>query len=308
MNPDKALDIIYDNELPLRVVFRQTPDDIIGFVNAHLRAHNDVDQIFFEFYKYSYLISARNSKMEYMKSATDLHNQFQKLLVHNQRCISGASVAFMDAMNDYKKYQQGSSAPESDLSWLDRKFGSHAQYVKMIKNVKNVTGVYLFMVAFTFALLQYELMFNAKCVALAELYKKNIANGNPAIVSVPATITMKYKDFYDVFVYGIGNWLKGEHSLGEYADNPTMIIPTFMAEIGTDGLLDKQFARTIDPGLQQRFQERQERQSQNLMDRRPMSSGGRRGRGHGHGSKRRNKRATTRARRMRRTNKRRSSF
>ena len=278
MNPDKALDIIYDNELPLRVVFRQTPDDTIGFVNDHLRAHTDVDQIFLDFYKYSHLIDSRHIKMRIMTQAPNNTQQFQKLLEHNERCIVGASRAFVNAMNDYKKYQQGSSASEFNLSWFDRHnpFGSHAQYVKISKNVKNVTGVYLFMVAFTFALLQYEIMFNARCKTTKPI--------------IPETITMEDNDFYDVFVNGIGQWLKGKHSLGESADDPIQIIPTFMAEIGTDRLLDTQFAMTIDPGQRQ------------------SPSGGRRGRGHGHGSKRPNKRATTRARRMRRTNKRLSSF
>lgn len=308
MNPDKALDVIYDNELPLRADFKQNPNDTIEFVNTKLRNHDDVDQTFFEFYKYSYLISARDSKMEYMTAynksqiVKTLHGQFLKLLDHNQRCMRGASVAFTDAMNDYNKYQTVSSAPDLNLSWFDRNnpFGSHAQSAKMVKNVP--AGVYLFMVAFTFALLQYEIMFNARCVALSKLYEKNITDGNQTIVSVPATITMQNNEFYRVFVNGIGEWLKGEHSLGEYADDPTMIIPSFMQEIGTNALLDKQFARTIDPRLQQRFLERQS-QNQNQMAR-PMSTGGRRG----HGSKRRNKRANTRARRMRRTNKRLSSF
>jgi hypothetical protein len=295
MNPDKALDIIYNDELPLRVGFKQNPIETIEFVNNHLMKHADVNQTFSAFYKYSYLIYARDSKMNCMKAATNpnLHNQFLKLLDHNQRCMLGASMACMDAMTNYDKHQRVSSAAASglNLSWFDRHtpFGSHAQYVEM-KNVP--AGVYLFMVAFTFALLQYEIMFNARCVAL-------VANRNPSVVSVPATITMENKEFDAVFVNGIGEWLKGEHSLGEYADDPTMIIPSFMQEIGTNALLDKQFARTIDPRLQQQFLERQ---SQNQMA--PTSTGGRRG----HVSKRRNKGANTRARRMRRTNKRLLSF
>jgi hypothetical protein len=281
VNPDEALDIIYDDKL--RVVFGQTSNETIEFVKNNLKNHTDVAQIFFDFYKYSHLIDSRHIKMRIMTQAPNNTQQFQKLLDHNERCIVGASRAFVNAMNDYKKYQQGSSASDFNLSWFDRHnpFGSHAQHVKMSKNVKNVTGVYLFMVAFTFALLQYEIMFNARCKTT-----------KPPII--PETITMEDNDFYDVFVNGIGEWLKGKHSLGESADDPIQIIPTFMAEIGTDRLLDTQFA---DQG---------QRQSQNPMDR-PMS-GGRRGRGHGHGSKRPNKRAHTRARRMRRTNKRRSSF
>lgn len=269
-----ALDIIYDNKLSLS-------DSTIEFVDKTLRKHADVDQTFSEFYKYSYLIFVRNSKMDYMKDVTNLRNQFLKLLDHNQRCMRGASVAFMDAMNDYKKYQQGSGEPDLNLSWFDRKFESHAQYAKMVKNVP--AEAYLFMVAFTFALLQYEIMFNARCAALYDLYEKNITIGNPAIVSVPATITMQHNEFYSVFVNGIGEWLKVDHASTDDR------IASFMKEIGTNALLDKQFKRTINPILQQQFIERSS-----------TATGGR------HVSKRRNKKANTRARKMRRTNKRRS--
>ena len=281
MHPDEdtALDFlygVYHDALPLRADFKQTSNETIEFVTTNLRNHTDVHQIFLDFYKYSHLIDERHIRMRIMTQAPNNAQQFQKLLDHNGRCIAGASVAFTDAMTRYAEYQKvysaNASTPKSDLSWFDRKFGSHAQYAKMVKNVKNVTGVYLFMVAFTFALLQYELMFNARCKT------------NPAII--PATITMENNDFYDVFVNRIGEWLKGDHSLGNDGDNPTQIIPIFMHEIGTDGLLDTQFA----------------------IERPSTSTGGRRGRGHGHGSKRPNKRATTRARRMRRTHKRLSSF
>ena len=137
------------------------------------------------------------------------------------------------------------------------------------------------MVAFTFALYQYELMFNDKCVKLLKEHEQDIKNGKPIIVSVPATMMKDDKyGFYGVFVNGIGEWLKSDHTLGNEVNDPIMIIPIFMQEIGTNALLDKQFAST-----------------------KPTSTGGRR-----HGSKRRNKRANTRARRMRKTNKRLSYF
>ncbi len=299
---DAAVNILYDNELQLRTVFKESSDTTFQFVDNTLRKHGDVDQTFWDFYKYSYLISARNSKMDYMKDVTNLHNQFLKLLDHNQRCMRGASVAFTDAMNDYTNYQRVSSAsasaPDFNLSWFARNnpLGSYAQHAKMVKNV--TAGVYLFMVAFTFALLQYEIMFNARCVELVNLYEANIRVGNPSIVSVPATITMQNKEFYGVFVNGICEWLKVDHASTDDR------IASFMQDIGTNALLDKQFQRTIDTGLQQRFMERQ---PQNQKER-PMSSGGRRGRGHGHGSKRPNKRARTRARRLIKTHKRRSCF
>jgi hypothetical protein len=304
---DAAVNILYDNELQLRTDFKEQSDTTFQFVDTKLRAHDDVDQTFWDFYKYSYLISSRDSKMEYMTNynksqiVKNIRGQLKKLLDHNQRCMRGASVAFTDAMNDYTNYQRVSSArasaPEFNLSWFDRKFGSYAQHAKMVKNVP--AGVYLFMVAFTFALLQYEIMFNARCVKLVNLYEANIRVGNPSIVSVPATITMQNKEFYSVFVTGICEWLKVNHVSTDDR------IASFMQEIGSNALLDKQFQRTIDTGLQQRFMQRQP-QNQNQMER-PMSSG-RRGRGHGHGSKRPNKRANTRARRMRKTHKRRSCF
>lgn len=250
----------------------------IQFVLTNL-AKDTNQKLFFYFYKYSMLMFNRKSKIEYMTSydqtqVRNLRPIFQKLFEYNQRCMEGARVALVDAMNNYAKFQKTDinqqSANQSQVkpSWFNRTFfGSN-------KNVENVPpGVYLFMVAFTFALFQYEIMFNTRCQNLFNVYQQNMNVGNPSIVRVPLALSTYDKVFNKFFVTNINQWLNSNRSIND--------ISQFMNEIGINVLLDAQFKMVIDPVLQQRFEERQ---SQNP----PMSTGGVR--------RRRNKKTNMRAR------------
>jgi hypothetical protein len=258
----------------------------IEFVLTNL-AKDTYQPLFFYFYKYSMLMFNRKSKIEAMTSYDqaqhyrNLRPIFQKLIDHNQRCIEGARVSLVDAMNNYAKFQktatnqQSTNQSQVKPSWFNRTFfGSN-------KNVENVPpGVYLFMVAFTFAIFQYEIMFNTRCENLFNVYQQNMIVGNPSMVRVPLALSTYDKVFNKFFVTNVKQWLNSNRSMND--------ISQFMNDIGINVLLDAQFKMVIDPGLQQRFAERQ---SQNH----PMSTGGVR--------RRRNKKtkANMRARRMIRT-------
>ena len=133
------------------------------------------------------------------------------------------------------------------------------------------------MVAFTFALFQYEIMFNTRYENLFNVYQQNRNVGNPSMVRVPLALCTYDKVFKQFFVANIDQWLNSNGSMND--------ISQFMNDIGINVLLDAQFKMVIDPRLQQRFAERQ---SQNP----PMSTGG---------VRRRRTKANMRARRRIRT-------
>jgi hypothetical protein len=253
------------NDVNTRNDFKATSQQTIQFVLTNL-AKDTYQPLFFYFYKYSMLMFNRKSKIESMTSYDqaqhyrNLRPIFQKLIDHNQRCIEGARVSLVDAMNNYAKFQktatnqQSTNQSQVKPSWFNRTFfGSN-------KNGDNVPpGVYLFMVAFTFALFQYEIMFNTRCHNLFNVYQQNMNVGNPSIVRVPLALSTYDKVFNKFFVTNVNQWLNSNRSIND--------ISQFMNEIGINVLLDAQFKMVIDPVLQQRFEERQ---SQNP----PMSTGG----------------------------------
>ena len=215
------------------------------------------------------LMFNRKSKIEYMtkydqtQHYRNLSPIFQKLIDHNQRCIEGARVSLVDAMNNYAKFQK-TATNQLKPSWLNRAFGSsNNQYANV------PPGVHLFMVAFTFAIFQYEIMFNTRCENLFNVYQQNMIVSNPSMVRVPLALSTYDKDkdnegtvfnvFNKFFVTNVNQWLNSNRAIN--------YISPFMNEIGINVLLDSQFKMVIDPGLQQRFEERQ---SQNP----PMSTGG----------------------------------
>jgi len=240
----------------------------IDFVLTNL-AKDTYQPLFFYFYKYSMLMFNRKSKIEYMtkydqtQHYRNLSPIFQKLIDHNQRCIEGARVSLVDAMNNYAKFQK-TATNQLKPSWLNRAFGSsNNQYANV------PPGVHLFMVAFTFAIFQYEIMFNTRCENLFNVYQQNMIVSNPSMVRVPLALSTYDKDkdnegtvfnvFNKFFVTNVNQWLNSNRAIN--------YISPFMNEIGINVLLDSQFKMVIDPGLQQRFEELQ---SQNP----PMSTGG----------------------------------
>ena len=118
------------------------------------------------------------------------------------------------------------------------------------------------MVAFTFALFQYEIMFNIRCENLFNVYQQNMNVGNRSIVRVPLALSTHDTLFNEYFVTNVNQWLMMTSNDGSMND-----ISQFMNGIRINVLLDAQFKMVIDPGLQQRFEEWQ---SQNT----PMSTGG----------------------------------
>jgi hypothetical protein len=287
-----------DNQLDVAIgilnnVNALKPDtQAIAFVLTNL-AKDTNQQLFFYFYKYSMLMFNRKSKIEYMTSYDEAQHYgnlrpiFQKLIDHNQRCIEGARVALVDAMNNYAKFQKTATNQQSNQSPVKPSWFNRAFFGSSDNKYANVPpGVHLFMVAFTFALFQYEIMFNTRCENLFNVYQQNMNVGNRSIVRVPLALSTYDKVFNTFFVTNVNQWLNSNGSMND--------ISQFMNDIGINVLLDEQFKMVIDPILQQRFAERQ---SQNPH----MSTGGVRRR---HNKK---TKVNMRARKMRKTTKRLSS-
>lgn len=239
------------NDVNARNDFKATSQQTIDFVLTNL-AKDTYQPLFFYFYKYSMLMFSRKSKIESMtkydqsQHSRNLRPIFQKLIDHNQRCIEGARVALVDAMKNYAKFQKAQIPVKP--SWFNRTFGSSA-------NVP--PGVHIFMVAFTFAIFQYEIMFNTRCENLFELYQQNMIVGNLSMVRVPLALSTYDKDkdnegtvfvvFNKFFVTNVNQWLNSNRAI--------KYISPFMNEIGINVLLDSQFKMVINPVLQQRFAE-----------------------------------------------------
>ena len=225
--------------------------------------------LFSYIFKYAHTSFVRKGKMEYMisydmtQSSRNLSPIFQKLIKLNKDCIYSASVAFKDAMENYTTFQKVDTVQQTQFnpSWYDRTFGSNAQYAKMVKSVPPIA--YLFMVALTFAILQHELIFNAKCVELFQLYETNISVGNPSVVSVPITWHIDDPVFHKTILDAIVKWFKTDHDL---SDNLDANVKAFMTAIDMDNVLKMQFRHVINPDLQKKFEAWEQRKA-------PMSAG-----------------------------------
>jgi hypothetical protein len=227
-----AINIIYQQQLVM-----DNSNSTIGFVNA-LKSRDrrlDKQNLFFYLFKYDYNSRLRKYKIVNIDKYMSTQAIFEKLIRNNNNCIYSATVAFNDAMVNYTKFMKVSnqSQSQSTPSWFSRTFGSKSTYDTMVKSVP--PNAYLIMVAVTFAILQYELMFNQRCVELLQLFKKS--HEKSWFDLKPPTIWDTTDTEYHTTIDTIIQWLQESH-------DSNANIMSFMRTIGVVDVLNKQFENT----------------------------------------------------------------
>lgn len=200
----------------------------------------DKQDLFFYLFKYAYNSRLRKEKMEDL-SITLTKAIFEKLIRNNTNCIYSATAAFNDAMENYTKFMKVTDKQSATPSWFSRTFGSKSTYDTMVKSVP--PNAYLIMVAVTFAILQYELMFNQRCVELLKLYRTSYETSDETSkihLNHPKTWDTFDQDFLTT-IDNIITWLEASHNS---TDEPYTKIMSFMRTIGVVQVLDKQFENT----------------------------------------------------------------
>lgn len=201
----------------------------------------DKQDLFFYLFKYASTSRLRKEKMEDI-SITLTTAIFEKLIRNNMNCIYSATAAFNDAMENYTKFMKVTEKQSATPSWFSRTFGSKSTYDTMVKSVP--PNAYLIMVAVTFAILQYELMFNQRCVELLKLYKTSYETSDETSkihLNHPKTWDTFDQDFLTT-IDNIIKWLQA--SSHDITGEPYTNIMSFMRIIGVVDVLNKQFENT----------------------------------------------------------------
>jgi hypothetical protein len=227
-----AINIIYQQFL----VMDEPTTVFVNVLKSNDRSQ-DKQNLFFYLFKYDYNSRVRYDKMRDI-SITDTKTIFEKLIRNNNNCIDSATVAFNDAMENYTKYMKVSTQFTS--SWFSRTFGSKAIYDEMVKSVP--PNAYLIMVAVTFAILQYELMFNQRCVELLQLSEKSKKSEKSWFVLKHPQPWDTFHPDYRTTIDNIILWL--EKPSHDNTGDPYTNIMSFMRTIGVVDVLNKQFENT----------------------------------------------------------------
>jgi hypothetical protein len=224
-----AINIIYQQFLVM-----DEPTTVFVNVLKSNDSSQDKQDLFFYLFKYDYNSRLRYDKMRDI-SITLTKAIFEKFIENNNICIYSATVAFNDAMENYTKYMKVST--QSTSSWFSRTFGSKSIYDTMVKSVP--PNAYLIMVAVTFAILQYELMFNQRCVELLQLFENSEKSEKSwFFLNPPKTWDPFHSDTIDKIIM----WLATTSH--DNTGDPYTKIMSFMRTIGVVDVLNKQFENT----------------------------------------------------------------